>query len=137
MKNDSKQVFVFCLIVFGLTYLVEAWLWLSGGLEVWFAFAVLIGVMFIPLLSAVIMIRLVEHGSLRDYGIARGRLRYYLYSLICPIRLNSSFLLCEFQYFLFSRSYSVSECSTFSDCMVYYSTSPSFSKRERIAPGFL
>ena len=85
MTYDSKQVIVFCLIAFGITYLAEAWLWFSGGLKVWFALAVLTGVMFIPLLSAVITIRLVEHGSLRSYGIERGRLRYYLYSLVYPL----------------------------------------------------
>ncbi len=68
-----------------MTYLLEAWLWFSGGLEVWFALAVLIGVMFTPLLSTVITIKLVEHGSLGSYGIARGRFRYYLYGLVYPL----------------------------------------------------
>jgi len=84
MVDDSKQIIVFCLIVFTLTYLVKAWLWLSGGLKVGFAIAALTGVMFIPVLSAAITIKFVEHGNLRSYGIAKGKVSYYLYSLIYP-----------------------------------------------------
>ena len=84
MRDDSRQVIVFCLITFAITYILEGWLWLSGGLEVWFALAVLTGVMFVPLLSAVITVRFVEHGSLKSYGIVKGRPMHYLYSLLYP-----------------------------------------------------
>ncbi|WP_455363387.1 hypothetical protein, partial [[Eubacterium] cellulosolvens] len=84
MRNDSAQVIAFSLVAFAVTYLLEVWLWLSGGLTVWFAAAVLTGVMFVPLLSAAMTVKLVDHGSLRGYGIARGMGKYYLYSLAYP-----------------------------------------------------
>jgi len=82
--DDSGQVIVFCLVAFCVTYLLEAWLWLSGGLAVWFAFAVLIAVMFVPMLSAAMTVKLVEHGSLRSHGIAKGRVEHYLCGLAYP-----------------------------------------------------
>jgi len=82
--NDSRQMIVFCLVTFGVTYLLEAWLWLFGGLTARFAFAVLIAVMFVPMLSAAMTVKLVEHGSLKSYGIAKGRIKHYLCGLAYP-----------------------------------------------------
>lgn len=85
MPDDSRNVIAFCVVAFVLTYLLEVWLWLSGGLRVWFATAIMVGVMFIPLLSSALTVKLIERGSLRSYGIAKGRARYYLYSLAYPL----------------------------------------------------
>ena len=84
MDNESSQLVVFSLISFSVTYLLEIWLWLSGGLIVWFAAAVLTVVMFVPLLSAAATVKLVEHGSLKSQGMVKGKGRYYLYSLVYP-----------------------------------------------------
>ena len=81
MDNESSQLVVFSLISFSVTYLLEIWLWLSGGLIVWFAAAVLTVVMFVPLLSAAATVKLVEHGSLRNQGMVKGEGGYYLSSL--------------------------------------------------------
>jgi len=82
--DDSRQVIVFCLVAFCVTYLLETCLWLSGGLTVWFASAVLVAVMFVPMLSAVMTVKLVEHGSLRSYGIAKGSVSHYVCGLAYP-----------------------------------------------------
>ena len=82
--DDSGAVIVFCLVAFCVTYLLEAWLWLSGGLTASFAYAVLIAVMFVPMLSAAMTVKLVEHGSLRSYGIAKGSVNHYLCGLAYP-----------------------------------------------------
>ncbi len=84
MTDNAGQVIVFCLIAFVVTYFLETWLWLSGGLTVWFAPGVMVGVMFVPLASAVITVKLMEHGSLRSYGVAKGGVRHYLYGLAYP-----------------------------------------------------
>ena len=83
--QDLKHVIVFCTIVFAITYLLEFWLWLSGGLKAPFATVVLMGAMYIPLISAVIVVKFIEHESLRKYGISKGKLKYYIYSLIYPL----------------------------------------------------
>lgn len=83
--QDLKHVIVFCIIVFTITYLLEFWLWLSGGLKASFATVVLMGAMYIPLISAVIVVKFIEHESLRKYGISKGKLKYYIYSLIYPL----------------------------------------------------
>lgn len=81
MRGDSKSIIVFCLVAFGVTYLLEAWLWLSGGPEA--TPGVLLIVMFVPLLSAVITAKL-AHESLWSYGIAKGSFKYYLYAYAYP-----------------------------------------------------
>jgi len=84
LDDDGKHIVLFCLIAFAATYALEACLWLLGGLSVWFATGVLVVVMFVPLVSAVMVVKLAERGSLRSYGIAKGKGRYYLYSPAYP-----------------------------------------------------
>jgi membrane protease YdiL (CAAX protease family) len=83
--QDLKHVIVFCIIVFAITYLLEFWLWLSGGLKAPFATVVIMGAMYIPLISAVVVTKFIEHESLRKYGISKGKLKYYIYGLIYPL----------------------------------------------------
>jgi membrane protease YdiL (CAAX protease family) len=84
MRN-LKHVSLFCFIVFAITYLLEFWLWLSGGLKTSFATVVLMVAMYIPLISAVIVVKIFERESLRKYGISKGKFMYYVYSLIYPL----------------------------------------------------
>jgi membrane protease YdiL (CAAX protease family) len=49
-----------------------------------FALPVLLTAMFVPLVSATITVKLVAKGSLRGYGISKGRIRYYSYALMYP-----------------------------------------------------
>ncbi|WP_455277199.1 CPBP family intramembrane glutamic endopeptidase [[Eubacterium] cellulosolvens] len=83
--QDLKHVIAFCIIAFAITYLLEFWLWLSGGLTAPFATVVLMSAMYIPLISAVIVVKFIENESLRKYGISKGELKYYIYSLIYPL----------------------------------------------------
>ncbi len=76
---------IFLVITFSLTYLVEYWLYLAGGLKTWFALPVLIGVMFIPTVSAVLTVKLVEKGSLKGYGVRVGVKKYYVYGYFLPL----------------------------------------------------
>jgi membrane protease YdiL (CAAX protease family) len=79
-----RPVIIFCVIVFAGTYLIEAWLWNYGDQEIWADPTFLTGLRFVPLISALITLKLFEHGSLESCGIAKGHLKYYLYGLIYP-----------------------------------------------------
>jgi membrane protease YdiL (CAAX protease family) len=84
IADDSRLIIIFCLIVFVITYILEVGMWLSGILQVRFASLVLASVMFIPLFSAVITVKYIERTNLREYGIVKGRIKYYVYSLVFP-----------------------------------------------------
>jgi len=78
-----KGLAAFLLLCFGLTWGVELGIYLTGGLQpsslTW-----LVAVMFLPGLSAVLAIKLVEKGGLRAYGIAWGRAPFYVLAWLYP-----------------------------------------------------
>jgi membrane protease YdiL (CAAX protease family) len=84
MRDGIGEIIIFCFLTFAVTYLIEGWLWFTGGLRNPFALFVLVTVMFVPLFSAVITVKFVAKGSLRSYGIAKGAFRHYLCALLYP-----------------------------------------------------
>lgn len=83
--NELKRVTVFIILTFFATWTLEFKLYSAGGLKAPIAIPVMISVMFIPMLMAIITIKLVTHESLREFGLTRGSLKYYLFAFIFPI----------------------------------------------------
>jgi hypothetical protein len=61
-------------------------IYLAGGLNKIGIFAPLIGagVMFAPLIASAVVIKYMTHERFTDFGLKRGKLRYYIYALIYP-----------------------------------------------------
>jgi len=79
---------VFLVVCFALTWGVELGIYLTGGLEsssLW----LLVLVMFLPGLSAVLAIKLVEKGGLRAYGLQWGKAPFYVLAWLYPFAFLS------------------------------------------------
>lgn len=79
-----KDVIWFLAICFGFTYALHAILYLIGGLASWAALPILLMTMFIPLISAAVVIKLRLHLRFKDFGLEAGKSRYYLYAYLYP-----------------------------------------------------
>lgn len=84
---DKKGLFCFLGLTFAVSWLIMGDLWLAGGLAAtWLASIALIGVMWVPGLSAFIVTRLVTHEPLATTGVRwLGAKRYYLWAWLLPI----------------------------------------------------
>jgi hypothetical protein len=84
--SDSRSVLVFILISYGIMCVTALGIYLAGGLSKIGIFAPLIGagVMFAPLIASAVVIKYMTYERFTDFGLKRGKLRYYIYALIYP-----------------------------------------------------
>ncbi len=74
----------FIVIAFATTYSIELLLYILGGLNVWCAPLILLGVMFMPSLAAIFVLKAVTRESLRAPGLRVGVKRHYAYAYALP-----------------------------------------------------
>lgn len=82
-----KDVIWFLAICFGSTYALYAIVYLLGGLSSGAAPLVLLIAMFIPLISAGVIIRRSLCARLEDFGLKRASPRFYLCALLYPLSI--------------------------------------------------
>lgn len=79
-----KDVIWFLVTCFGITYGLHTVLYLIGGLASWVALPILLATMFIPLISAAVVIKWKLRMRLENFGLEEGKSKYYLYALVYP-----------------------------------------------------
>ncbi len=82
--QDRKNVFLFVVVVYAVTFVLNLFVYLQGGYASASARALVPLQMFIPALVAAGLI-LKEKGSFREYGFRFGGLRYYLLAYLLMV----------------------------------------------------
>lgn len=83
--NSSKGIIYFLIITFFITYLMDAIIYLNGGLTYQNTFAFLIVMMFVPLIVSAILTKFYLKRSLSSFGINKGKgIKYYLAAYFYP-----------------------------------------------------
>lgn len=83
---SSKGVIYFVLITFCITYLIDVFIFLNGGLKYKNIFLFLILMMFIPLVVSIILTKLYLKRSFFSFGIKIGTgLKYYIVAYVYPL----------------------------------------------------
>lgn len=85
MSRERKGLLIFLLLTFGLTWAVEIGLVRRYDLGSPISIALLVGVMFLPGLSALFVRLAVERQGFADAGLRWGGGRYYLAGWLLPI----------------------------------------------------
>ncbi len=89
---NRKDISIYIIVVFVITYVLNLYLYLQGGLMSTASLVVLMVQMLIPGLVAVFMI-IRGKERLKDYGLTFGGLRYYLLALLLIIGYQLLFVL--------------------------------------------
>jgi membrane protease YdiL (CAAX protease family) len=82
---SSTSVLVFLMVAYGFAIAAGALVMVSGGFRSALAFPALITMMFSPSVGSILATKFVNHQSLKVNGVAKGRLRYYLFGWAYPI----------------------------------------------------
>jgi len=83
--NSSKGIIYYVIITFFITYLMDAIIFLKGGLTYQNTFAFLIAMMFVPLIVSVILTKFYLKRKLSSFGINKGKsIKYYLAAYLYP-----------------------------------------------------
>ncbi|MEN6378526.1 MAG: type II CAAX endopeptidase family protein [Methanofastidiosum sp.] len=83
--NSSKGIIYFVIITFFITYLMDAVIFLNGGLTYQNTFAFLIAMMFVPLIVSVILTKFYLKRKLSSFGLNKGKsIKYYLAAYLYP-----------------------------------------------------
>ncbi len=83
--NSSKGIIYFVIITFFITYLMDAIIFLNGGLTYQNTFAFLIAMMFVPLIVSVTLTKFYLKRKLSSFGINKGKsIKYYLAAYLYP-----------------------------------------------------
>jgi len=86
MAPENRAILFFLFLTFGLTWSLNLFLLMSGGLNV----TALQIQMLIPATCAMITITLVTKERIRNFGIRLGRIKYYAWAFLIPIAVNGS-----------------------------------------------
>ncbi|KYC52441.1 MAG: CAAX amino terminal protease self- immunity [Candidatus Methanofastidiosum methylothiophilum] len=94
-ETCSKGIIYFVIITFCITYLMDAFIFLNGGLKYNNIFVFLITMMFVPLIVSTLLTKFYLKRPLTSFGIKIGTsLKYYLVAYFYPfLALGLGFLL--------------------------------------------
>ena len=83
--SSSKGIVYFVIITFFITYLMDAFIFLNGGLTYKNTFAFLIAMMFVPLVVSAVLTKFYLKRTLSSFGINKGTsVKYYLAAYFYP-----------------------------------------------------
>lgn len=84
-ETSSKGIIYFVLITFFITYIIDAFIFLNGGLKYENIFVFLMAMMFIPLLVSSLLTKFYLKRPISSFGINKGKsIKYYLAAYFYP-----------------------------------------------------
>jgi len=83
--TTTKGIIYFIIITFFITYLIDALIFLKGGLTYQNTFAFLMVMMFVPLIVSAILTKFYLKRKLSSFGISKGKsIKYYIIAYFYP-----------------------------------------------------